>query len=134
MKSLGAKLRPVILASNNDPDPTQPAKVGCAAARTPATVAGLAKEGSDVGCRFLPLLLVLSVLLWFYTTTGGRQIFVKEVLGGAYDSQAKHFLRGNVDVDVQAIAHEAIIVNGKVRMSLWALPGISSDSIESLAP
>jgi hypothetical protein len=72
--------------------------------------------------RFLPLLLLLSVLLWFYTTTGGRQIFVKEVLGSAYDSQAEHFLRGNVDVDVEAIGHEAMIVNGKVRMYFGAFP------------
>ena len=51
-----------------------------------------------------------------FTTTGGRQIFVKEVLGGAYDSQAEHFLRGDVDVDVEAIGHEATIVNDHVRM------------------
>jgi hypothetical protein len=134
MKSLGAKLRPVILASNNDPDPAKPANVGCPTARTPATVAGLANEGSDVACRFLPLLLVLSVLLWFYTTTGGRQIFVKEVLGGAYDSQAKHFLRGNVDVDVQAIAHEAIIVNGKVRMYFGPFPAFLRIPLNLLHP
>lgn len=72
--------------------------------------------------RFLPLLLLLSALLWFYTTTGGRQVFVKEVLGGAYDSQAEHFLRGNVDVDVEAIGHEAMIVDGKVRMYFGPFP------------
>jgi hypothetical protein len=44
--------------------------------------------------RFLPLTLLLSALLWVFTTTGGRQIFVKKVLGGAYDSQAEHLLRG----------------------------------------
>jgi hypothetical protein len=77
---------------------------------------------SDAFPRFLPLLLLLSVLLWFYTTTGGRQIFVKEVLGGAYDSQAEHFLRGNVDVDVEAISHEAMIVDGKVRMYFGPFP------------
>jgi hypothetical protein len=42
--------------------------------------------------RFLPLFLGLSVLLWCYTMTGGRQVFVKEVLGGAYDSQAEFSL------------------------------------------
>ena len=42
------------------------------------------------------------MLLWVFATTGGRQIFVKEVLGGAYDSQAEHFLRGKVGVDVEA--------------------------------
>jgi hypothetical protein len=72
--------------------------------------------------RFLPLLLLLSLLFWFYTTTGGRQIFVKEVLGGAYDSQAEHFLRGNVDVDANAIGHEAMIVNDKVRMYFGPFP------------
>ena len=55
--------------------------------------------------QLLPLTLLLSGLLWLFTTTGGRQIFVKEVLGGAYDSQAEHFLRGDVDVDVEAIGH-----------------------------
>jgi hypothetical protein len=77
---------------------------------------------SDGTPRFLPLLLVLSILLWFYTTTGGRQVFVKEVLGSAYDSQAKHFMRGNVDVDAAAIAHEAMIVDGKVRMYFGPFP------------
>lgn len=77
---------------------------------------------SDSSPRFLPILLLLSVLLWFYTTTGGRQVFVKEVLGGAYDSQAEHFLRGNVDVDTAAISHEAMIVDGKVRMYFGPFP------------
>jgi hypothetical protein len=57
-----------------------------------------------------------------FTTTGGRQIFVKEVLGGAYDSQAEHFLRGDVDVDAEAIGHEAMIVDGKVRMYFGPFP------------
>ena len=68
--------------------------------------------------RLLPLTLLLSALLWVFVTTGARQIFVKEVLGGAYDSQAEHFLRGNVDVDAEAIGHEAMIVNGHARMYL----------------
>jgi hypothetical protein len=72
--------------------------------------------------RFLPVLIVLSVLLWFYTTTGGGQVFVKEVLGGAYDSQAEHFLRGNVDVDAEAIGHEAMIVNDHVRTYFGPFP------------
>ena len=38
--------------------------------------------------RLLPLTVALSVLLWIIVTTGGRQIFVKEQLGEAYDSQA----------------------------------------------
>ncbi len=57
-----------------------------------------------------------------FVTTGGSQIFVKEVLGGAYDSQAEHFLRGDVDVDVEAIRHEAMIVNDKVRMYFGPFP------------
>jgi len=64
------------------------------------------------------------VVLWVFTTTGGRQIFVKEVLGGAYDSQAEHFLRGDVDVDVDAIGHEAMIVNGKVRTYFGPFPAL----------
>jgi hypothetical protein len=66
----------------------------------------------------------LSALLWVFTTTGGRQIFVKEVLGGAYDSQAEHFLRGDVDVDEAAIGREAMIVNGKVRMYFGPFPAL----------
>jgi hypothetical protein len=50
--------------------------------------------------KLLPVTLLLSLVLWLFTMTGGRDIFVKEVLGGAYDSQAEHFLRGDVDVDV----------------------------------
>jgi hypothetical protein len=79
-------------------------------------------RSSDNTPRFLPLLLLLSVLLWVFTTTGGRQVFVKEVLGSAYDSQADHFLRGNVDVDVEAIGHEAMIVNDKARMYFGPFP------------
>src|SRR5881392_1023809 len=74
--------------------------------------------------QLLPLTLLLSGLLWLFTTTGGRQIFVKEVLGSAYDSQAEHFLRGDVDVDVEAIGHEAMIVNGKVRMYFGPFPAL----------
>jgi hypothetical protein len=66
----------------------------------------------------------LSALLWVFVTTGGRQIFVKEVLGGAYDSQAEHFLRGNVDVDVDAIGHEAMIVNGHARTYFGPFPAL----------
>ena len=68
--------------------------------------------------NLLPVTLVLSVVLWLFTMTGGRDIFVKEVLGGAYDSQAEHFLRGDVDVDVEAIGHEATIVNDHVQKKI----------------
>ena len=74
--------------------------------------------------RLLPLTLLLSALLWVFVTTGVRQIFVKEVLGGAYDSQAEHFLRGNVDVDTEAIGHEAMIVNGHARMYFGPFPAL----------
>jgi hypothetical protein len=74
--------------------------------------------------QLLPLTLLLSGLLWLFATTGGRQVFVKEVLGGAYDSQAEHFLRGDVDVDVDAIGHEAMIVNGHVRMYFGPFPAL----------
>jgi hypothetical protein len=77
---------------------------------------------SQTAPRLLPLTLLVSALLWVFTTTGGRQIFVKEILGGAYDSQAEHFLRGDVDVDVDAIRHESMIVNGKVRMYFGPFP------------
>src|SRR5437763_16241402 len=72
--------------------------------------------------NLLPTALVLVLLLWTFATTGGGQIFVNEVLGGAYDSQAEHFLRGDVDVDVNAIVHEAMIVNGHVRMYFGPFP------------
>jgi hypothetical protein len=122
-KTPGVKLRTTIFSSNNDPELFEPPKDGCAMAGTPAAVAGLAKEGHDaVAPRFLLVLVVLSALLWFYTTTGGRQVFVKEVLGGAYDSQAEHFLHGNVDVDTAAIGHEAMIVYGNVRMYFGQFP------------
>ena len=82
------------------------------------------RQPTGSGPRLLPVTLLVSGLLWLFTTTGGRQIFVKEVLGGAYDSQAEHFLRGDVDVDVDAIGHEAMIVNGKVRMYFGPFPAL----------
>src|SRR6478735_3858037 len=73
--------------------------------------------------------------------TGGRDIFVKEVLGGAYDSKKKNFLRGDVDIDVDAIRHEATIVNDHVRMyfgpfcagaiSLFAFAGLVRMALRS---
>jgi hypothetical protein len=44
------------------------------------------------------------------------------VLGSAYDSQAEHFLQGNVDVDAEAIRHEAMIVDGKARLYFGPFP------------
>src|SRR6266481_6457462 len=78
----------------------------------------------DKAPNLLPVTLVLSVVLWIFTMTGGQQIFVKEVLGGAFDSQAEHFLRGDVGVDAAAIGHERMIVNGKVRMYFGPFPAL----------
>lgn len=72
--------------------------------------------------NLLPVTLILSVILWLFTTTGGRDIFIKEVLGDAYDSQAEHFLRGDVGVDSAAIGHETMNVNGKVQMYFGPFP------------
>src|SRR4026209_2755759 len=72
--------------------------------------------------NLLPAILVLGVLLWIFTTTGGQQIFVNEILSEAYDSQAEHFLRGDVGVDGDAIRHEAMIVNGKTCMYFGPFP------------
>ncbi len=78
----------------------------------------------DRAPNLLPVTLVLAVFLWCFTMTGGRDIFVQEVLGGAYDSQAEHFLRGDVGVDPSAIAHETMNVNGKVRMYFGPFPAL----------
>ena len=72
--------------------------------------------------NLLPAILVLGVLLWIFTTTGGQQIFVNEILSEAYDSQAEHFLRGDVGVDGDAIRHEAMIVKGKTCMYFGPFP------------
>src|SRR5947208_16353515 len=92
------------------------------------------RQPTGSGPRLLPVTLLVSGFLWLFTTTGGRQIFVKEVLGGAYDSQAEHFLRGNVDVDVEAIGHEAMIVNGKVRMYFGPFPALFRIPLNLVSP
>jgi hypothetical protein len=74
--------------------------------------------------NLLPVTLVLSAALWIFTMTGGQQIFVQEVLGSAYDSQAEHFLRGDVGVDAAASAHETMIINGKIRMYFGPFPAL----------
>jgi hypothetical protein len=84
--------------------------------------------------NLLPVILVLSVVLWLFTMTGGRDIFVQEVLGGAYDSQAEHFLRGDVGVDEAAIAHETMIVNGKVRMYFGPFPALLRIPLNFICP
>lgn len=72
----------------------------------------------------MPVALVLSVLIWIVATTGGRQIFAKEALGDAFDSQAEHFLHGNVDVDGDAIRWEAMIIDGRARMYFGPFPAL----------
>jgi hypothetical protein len=72
--------------------------------------------------RLLPFTIAMSVLLWIIATTGGREVFVKEVLGDAYDSQAEHFLRGDVGVDVASSRWETMTVNGKARIYFGPFP------------
>jgi hypothetical protein len=76
----------------------------------------------------------VSILIAAFATTGFRQIFVREVLGAAYDSQAEHFLHGNVDVDGDAIRHEGIIVNGKARMYFGPFPAFLRMPLNFLWP
>lgn len=79
---------------------------------------------SDPAPRLLPLTVALTALTWVVATTGGCQIFVKEVLGDAYDSQAEHFLHGDPGVDMEAIQSEAMIVDGKTRMYFGPFPAL----------
>ncbi len=66
--------------------------------------------------------LIFGVLLAAFATTGFRQVFVQEMLGSAYDSQAEHFLRGNVDVDGDDIKHEVMVVDHQSRMYFGPFP------------
>jgi hypothetical protein len=59
-------------------------------------LAAVSMAERDQAPNLLPATLVLGMLLWIFTTTGGQQIFVNEVLSEAYDSQAEHFLRGDL--------------------------------------
>lgn len=77
-----------------------------------------AKRAPDL----LATTLVLAGILWFFTTTGGRQILVNEILSQAYDSQAEHLLRGDPGVDGEAIRAEAMVVNGKICMYFGPFP------------
>ena len=63
--------------------------------------------------KLLPVVLGLGALPWMFTMTGGRDIFVNEMLGEAYDSHAEHLLRGDPGVDPGASRHESLIVDGK---------------------
>jgi hypothetical protein len=86
------------------------------------------------GPNLLLVTFVLTVVFWLFTMTGGGDIFIKEVLGGAYDSQAEHFLRGDVDVDAEAIGHEATIVNDHVRMYFGPFPALLRIPLNFLYP
>jgi hypothetical protein len=76
----------------------------------------------DRAPNLLPATLMLGALLWMFTMTGGRQVFVNEILSEAYDSQAEHLLRGDPGVDGEAIRAEAMVVNGKIRMYFGPFP------------
>lgn len=67
---------------------------------------------------------MLSGVLWILATSGGQHLFVKEVLGEAFDSQAEHFLRGDAGVDLDAIRPEAMAMNGKIRMYFGPFPAL----------
>ena len=84
--------------------------------------------------RLLPVTIAMSLLLWIITTTGGRQIFVREVLGEAYDSQAEHLLRGDAGVDIDAIRPEAMIVDGQARMYFGPFPALLRIPLNLLYP
>ncbi|HZS18315.1 MAG TPA: hypothetical protein VFA51_10340 [Candidatus Udaeobacter sp.] len=92
----------------------------------------MAEESRSLNLQ--PMAFVLVAILWFFTMTGGRQIFVNEVLGKAYDSQAEHFLRGDVDVDSDAIRHEIMIVNDKPRMYFGPFPAFLRIPLNYLYP
>ncbi len=74
------------------------------------------------GPTLLPLTIALDAFLWLFTMTGGRQVLAKKMLGSVYDSQAEHFLRGDMSVDGEDIRHEALVVNGQARMYFGPFP------------
>jgi hypothetical protein len=84
--------------------------------------------------NLLPAVVVLGLILWMFTTTGGQQILVNEILSQAYDSQAEHFLRGNVDIDADAIRHEAMIVNGRARTYFGPFPAFLRIPLDRMYP
>jgi hypothetical protein len=72
--------------------------------------------------RLLPLTLILGALFWLFTTTGGRHIFVNDMLGEAFDSQGENLLHGDATVDGNAIRHEVMIRNGRSYMYFGPFP------------
>ena len=88
------------------------------------------------GNRAPNLLPVILFSAWSFggSPTGGRDIFVNEVLGDAYDSQAEHFLRGDVGVDVAASRWETMMVNGKARIYFGPFPSFARMPLNYLYP
>jgi hypothetical protein len=86
------------------------------------------------GPNLLPIVFVLGAVLWVIATTGGRQVFINEVLGDAYDSQADHFLRGDVGVDPAASRWETMVVNGKARIYFGPFPAFARMPLNYLYP
>jgi len=86
------------------------------------------------GPNLLPVAIVLALLLWVIATTGGHKIFVNEVLGDAYDSQAEHFLRGDVGVDMAASRWETMMVNGKARIYFGPFPAFARMPLNYIYP
>ena len=77
------------------------------------------------GPNLLPIVFVLGAVLWVIATTGGHQLFINEVLGDAYDSQADHLLSGDVGVDPAASRWETMMVNGKARIYFGPFPAFA---------
>lgn len=86
------------------------------------------------GSRLWPVALVLSVLIWIIATTDGRHVFVKEALSDAFDSQAEHFLRWDVDVAGEAIRWEGIVINGHARMYFGPFPSLLRMPLNAIYP
>lgn len=84
--------------------------------------------------RLWPVVVVLSVLIWIVTTTDGRHVFVKEALSDAFDSQAEHFLRGDVDVAGEAIRWEGMVIDGHARMYFGAFPAFLRMPLNAVYP
>jgi hypothetical protein len=98
------------------------------------TESRVASPNEDRTLRLWPIALLLGVVLWIFTTTGGSQILVNEMLSEAYDSQGEHLLRGNVDVDGDAIRHEVMVVNGKSRMYFGPFPALVRIPLDFVYP
>ena len=86
------------------------------------------------GPRLWPVALALSALIWIITTTDGRHVFVHEALSDAFDSQAEHFLHGDVDVADEAVRWEGIVINGHARMYFGPFPSFLRMPLNAIYP